>query len=52
MTVTGNSCVAEVDYQLMPGFTDYRYHRLKTGEPAVARSVKAENLECSVAEVP
>lgn len=48
LTVREGSCTAEVDYELKPGFSDYRYHRLKTGEAAVARSVKAHNLRCSV----
>lgn len=48
MTVTGNSCSADIGYHLKPGFLDYRYRRLKTGEPAVATSVKALNVVCSI----
>jgi hypothetical protein len=48
VTVHGQSCTAQVDYKLKPGFTDYRYHRLKTGEVASARSVKATGLSCSI----
>jgi hypothetical protein len=48
LTVRGSSCTAEVDYELKPGFSDFRYHRLTTGEAAVARSVKAYDVRCSV----
>jgi hypothetical protein len=50
LTVSESACTAEVNYQLKPGFSDYRYHRLANGEPAVARSVVASELNCSVSE--
>ena len=48
VTVHDKSCTAQVDYKLKPGFNDYRYHRLKNGAEAVARSVKANGLTCSI----
>jgi hypothetical protein len=48
VTVNDKSCTAQVDYKLKPGFNDYRYHRLKNGAEAVARSVKANGLTCSI----
>ena len=48
LIVRGSSCTADVDYELKPHFSDYQYHRLKTGEAAMARSVKAYDVRCSV----
>jgi hypothetical protein len=48
LTVSAKTCVAQVEYQLDPGSSDYRYHRLKDGGLAIARSASAQNLTCSV----
>ena len=48
VTVHDRSCTAQVDYKLKPGFNDYRYHRLKNGAEAVARSVRVNGLTCSI----
>ena len=48
LTARGSSCTADVDYELKPGFSDFRYHRLTTGDAAVARSVKAYDVRCSI----
>ena len=48
VTVSGLSCTARVAYNLKPGYADYRYRSVKTGENAVARSVSAVNTTCSI----
>ena len=48
VSVKGSTCTAQIDYKLKDGFTDYQYRRLKDGSDAVARSVKATNLTCSI----
>jgi hypothetical protein len=48
VTVSGQSC----DYNLKPGHTEYRYNRLTTGEPAVAKSVVARDVVCTIEAAP
>jgi hypothetical protein len=48
VTIDGDKCTARIGYSLKSGFTDYRYTRLKTNEPAVARSVSAKDVTCSI----
>jgi hypothetical protein len=49
LTVSGSACNAEVDFELKPGFTEYRYTRIN-GDPAVARSAMATRLTCAVSQ--
>lgn len=51
VSFSGSGCTAQVAYNLKPGFTDYRYHRLETGEFAIATSVTATDTECTVEPV-
>jgi hypothetical protein len=48
VNVDGDRCTANIGYALNSGATDYQYPRLKTGERATARSVKASNVTCSI----
>jgi hypothetical protein len=48
VNVEGSSCSAQITYSLFPGFSDYRYQRLTTGEDAVARSIEVESITCSI----
>jgi hypothetical protein len=48
VTIDGDKCTARIGYSLKSGFTDYRYTRMKTNEPAVARSVTAKDVTCSI----
>lgn len=48
VTVNGKSCSARIAYNLNAGESEYRYIRMKTGEIATARSVKAEGITCSI----
>jgi hypothetical protein len=47
-TIHDQDCVAQVSYQLKPGYADYRYNRQPSGIPAVARSVHADNVACAI----
>ncbi len=49
LTLNGTSCNAEVDFELKPGFSDYRYTRIN-GEPAVARSAAAYRIACVISQ--
>jgi hypothetical protein len=48
VTIHDQDCVAQVRYQLKPGYADYRYHSQPSGDPAVARSVRADNVACAI----
>jgi hypothetical protein len=48
VTVQGKTCIAQVDFDLDPGASDYRHPTIGSGE-AIARSVAAQNLTCSIA---
>jgi len=48
VTIEGTSCSVKVGYTLKPGFSDYRYKRLTNSEPAVARSVTPQDVNCSI----
>ncbi len=52
VTVSGQSCTAAVGYNLKPGHTEYRYNRLTTGEPAVAKFVVARDVVCTIEAAP
>jgi hypothetical protein len=48
VTIRDQDCVAQVRYQLKPGYADYRYNSQPSGVPAVARSVCADNIACAI----
>jgi hypothetical protein len=48
VTVSGQSCSVQIGYNLKPGFKEYHYQRLTTGEKAVARSISAASPTCSI----
>ena len=48
VTIHDQDCVAQVRYRLKPGYADYRYNSQPSGVPAVARSVRADNIACAI----
>ena len=48
VTIHDKVCAAQVRYQLKSGDTDFRYTSHPSGLPAVARSVRAENVTCAI----
>jgi hypothetical protein len=48
VTVKDGACSAKVDFELKPGYSDYQYRSEPSRLPAVARSVRAEHLICSI----
>jgi hypothetical protein len=48
VTISDANCVAQVHYQLKSSDSDYRYTSHPSGLPAVARSVRADNVTCAI----
>jgi hypothetical protein len=48
VTIRDANCVAQVRYQLKSGDSDYRHTSQPSGLPAVARSVRADNVTCAI----
>jgi hypothetical protein len=48
VTVHGTNCTAQIDFELKPGFSDYEYRSQPSAVPAVARSVRADSVSCTI----
>jgi len=48
VTLRNGECIAQVSYKLKTRFDDYQYTLLPSGIPAVARSIRADNVTCTI----